>query len=69
MHDPVAVEVKEAVEELKEDRFDHAGGDGMSLWLGVMVDDLEEIMLAIFEDHEDTFVLENDLHEMDQVRV
>lgn len=57
MHDPVAVEVEEAVDELEEDRFDHAGGYRVSSGLCMVVDDLEEVVFAVFEDHEDAFVL------------
>jgi hypothetical protein len=33
----------------------------------MMMDDLEKIMLSILEDHEDTFVLQNDLDQPDDV--
>ncbi len=69
MKDPVAVEVEKAVEKLEEDAFDHWCGNGMAGWLSVMVYDLEEIMFAIFEDHEDAFVFEDNLHEVDKIRV
>ena len=31
-----------------------------------MVDDLEEIVLGVLEDHEDALALENDLDKMDE---
>jgi hypothetical protein len=37
--------------------------------LSMMVNDLEEVMLAVFEDHENTFFLQEDLNKVDQVRM
>lgn len=69
MEDPVAVEVEEAIQELEEDGFYHGGGDGVAGGLSVVVDDLEEVVFAVFEDHEDAFFFEDDLDEVDEVRV
>ena len=41
----------------------------MLLRLCVVVDNLEKIMLAVFEDHKYTFILEDNLHEVYKVRV
>lgn len=41
----------------------------MAAWLSVVMNDLEEVVLAILEDHEDTFLLEDDFDEMDEVRM
>ena len=41
----------------------------MPSWLSVVMDDLEEIVLGIFEDHEDAFVFEYDFDEADHIRV
>ena len=41
----------------------------MTRLLSVVVDDLEEIVLGILEDHEDAFVFKDDLDETDNVRV
>ena len=61
VEDPVAVQVEEPVEELEEDGADHAGGDGPPGRLGVVVDYLEEVVLAVLEDHVDGFFFEEDL--------
>jgi hypothetical protein len=31
-----------------------------------MVDDLEQVVFGVFEDHEDAFAFENDLDKMDE---
>lgn len=41
----------------------------MSGGLGVMLNDLQEIMLGVFKYHEDALVLENDLDQVDHIRV
>ena len=41
----------------------------MGVGLRVVLDDLEKVMLAVFEDHEDAFVFEDDLLEVDYVEV
>jgi len=69
MHDPVLVEIVQTIEELEEDGFDHTGGYGSAGWLGVVVDDLQEVVLAVLEDHEDTFVFQNDFDKVDEVWV
>ena len=35
----------------------------------MVVNDLEEIMFSVFENHEDAFVLKNDFDQIDNVRV
>ena len=66
---PIPVKVEESIQELKEDGFDHSCGDRMSCRLGVVVDDLQQVVLAVLEDHEDTFLFEDDLYKMDDVGV
>jgi hypothetical protein len=39
----------------------------MSLGLSVMVDDLEQIMLCVFKDHEDAFVLEDNFFQLNDI--
>lgn len=39
----------------------------MSCWLRVVMDDLEEIVFGIFEDHEDALVFEDDLNQFDDI--
>lgn len=67
MEHPVAVQVEQAVQQLKQDRLDHRRGDGMSLRLRVVVDDLKQVVLRVLEDHEDALVLEDDLDELDHI--
>jgi len=69
VHDPVLVEVVQTVQKLEEDGFDHAGGYGSARWLGVVVDDLQQVVLAVLEDHEDAFVFKNDFDKVDEVWV
>lgn len=69
MEYPVGVEVLTAVEELEHDGFDGCGWDGMACRLSMVVDDLEEIMLCVFENHKDAFIFEDDLDEPDDVHV
>lgn len=70
MQDPVAVEVEKAVEQLEEDGLDHWGGDGAArTLLGMVVDDLQEVVFTVLKDHEDAFLFEDNFDEMDQVRV
>lgn len=57
------MEVEQAIQQLEQNRSDHGCRDGMSLWLGVVVDDLQQIVLCVLEDHEDTLVLQDDLFE------
>ena len=35
----------------------------------MMMDDLKEVMLGVFEDHEDTFIFEDDFHKIDDIRM
>lgn len=41
----------------------------MACRLSVMMNDLQEIMLGVLEDHEDAFVFENDFDETNHVHV
>jgi hypothetical protein len=58
-----------AVEELEHDAFDGAWWDRMPCWLRVVMDDLQEVVLGILEDHEDALVFQDDLDELDYIRV
>jgi hypothetical protein len=69
MHDPVAVEVYKALEQLVHDRLDNFGGDGVAVGLSVVVDDLQEIVLGILKHDEDALLLENDFHSADDVEM
>jgi hypothetical protein len=61
MHDPVPVEIDKALQELVEDRLDGACWNGLTLWLIVVMNDLQQVVLGIFKDNEDALFLENDL--------
>ena len=69
MEDPVGVQVLAAIEQLEHDGLDGGGGDGVTGLLGVVVDDLEEVVFGVLEDHEDALVLEDDLDQLDDVLV
>ena len=67
---PVAVQVVQAVEELEEHGFYGRGGDGVPVRGGaVVLDYLQQVVLAVFEDHEDALVFEDYFHQVDHVRV
>lgn len=61
VHDPVAVQVYKALQELIQDRLDGPRWYGLALWLIVVMDDLQEVVLCIFENNEDTFVFKDNL--------
>lgn len=69
MQDPVGVQVLAPVEQLKHDALDGGRGNRMSGLLGVVVDDLQQIVLGVLENHEDALVLEERFHEADDVVV
>ena len=56
MENPIRVQVEKTVEELEQDRADHFCWNGVALGLGVVVDYLEEVVLCVFEDHENAFI-------------
>lgn len=66
---PVAVQVEQAVQQLVEDGANGAGGDAVTRGLRVVVDDLQQVVLGVFEDHEDAFFFEQDFVKADQVGV
>lgn len=41
----------------------------MSLWLCMVMDDLQQVMLGILEDHEYALVLQDDLLQTDDIRM
>ena len=69
MQDPVGVEVVAPVQQLKHDALDRARRDRMTRILGVMVDDLEKVVLCVLEHHKDALILQNDLDEPDDVGI
>jgi len=66
---PTCVQVQQAIEKLEEDGLDRGGGNGIAGRLCVMVDDLKQVMLGVLEYHEDAFILQDDFHKVDHVRV
>lgn len=64
---PILVEIEQAVEQLEQDGLDHLSRNRPSGGLRVVVNDLEQVVLAIFEDHEDTFVFENNLSKVHKI--
>ena len=69
VEDPIGVKILTAVQELEHYRFDGWSRDRMASRLGVMMNDLEEVVLGIFENHEDTFILEDNFDEPDDIHV
>ena len=41
----------------------------MPCWLGVMVDDLQEVMFGVLEDHENAFVFQDDFNKLDYIHM
>ena len=63
------MKIEQTIQKLEEYRPDGRSGDWVPCRLGVVLDDLEKVMLGIFEDHEDALILEDDLDEIDDVGV
>ena len=63
MEDMVGVEVEDAVEQLPEQRPQRRGRERQPERLRMVMDELEEVVLGVREDHEDRLVLEDDLPE------
>ena len=66
---PVGVQILTPIEQLEHDALDGAGRDAMARLLRVVVDDLQQVVLGVFEHHEDALVLENDLNQADHIVV
>jgi hypothetical protein len=69
MHDPISVEVEQALQQLIHDGFYGASWDSVSVRLGVMMDNLEQVVLRIFKNNINAFVFKNDLDGMDHIRM
>ena len=61
------MQVKQTIQELKQYGFDRGCRNSMSSWLCVVVNDLQEIMLAVFKDHINAFLLQDDFDQVDQI--
>ena len=69
---PARVQVVAAVEQLEQQRLDDGRGDGTPRarrLRRVVVDDLQQVVLGVLEDHEDALVLEDGLDEAHDVGV
>ena len=69
VQDPIAVQVQNTVEQLEEDALDGRCRDRVAGRLGVVVDDLKQIVFGVLEHHENALVLEDDLDQVDEVGV
>lgn len=63
------MQILAAIQQLKHDAFHGTRWNGVACRLGVVMNNLQEIMLCILEDHENTFVLQNDLNKLDYIGV
>lgn len=63
------MQILAAIQQLKHDAFDGARWNGVACRLGVVMNNLQEIMLCILEDHKNTLVLQNDLNKLDYISV
>jgi hypothetical protein len=55
------------IQELKHDALDRCRGNWVTGRLRVVMDYLEQVMLGVFENHEDTFTFQDDFHESDDI--
>lgn len=67
MEDPVAMQILATVEQLEHDTLHGGWRYGMTCRLGMVMDDLQQVMLSILENHVDTLVFQNDLNKLDDV--
>jgi hypothetical protein len=65
--DPIGMEIQEAIEELKKDRFNHGSRYWVALRLRVVMNDLKKVMLGVFEYHKDTLFLEDDFNKVNKI--
>ena len=63
------MEVEESIEKLKQYRLDGRCRYGVSTMLCMVMYDLEQVMLSILEDHEDTLVFQDGFNQMDDIWV
>lgn len=63
------MQILTTIEQLKHDAFHGCWRNRMPCWLSVVVDNLQEIMLSVLENHEDTFVFEDDFDEANDIRM
>ena len=69
VQNPVSMEILSSVEKLEHDALHRSRWDGMTSRLGVVMDDLQEIVLGVLEDHENTFVFQDDLMKFDDINM
>jgi hypothetical protein len=63
------MQILASIQQLEHNTLHRRGRDRMTRGLRVVMDDLQEVVLGILEDHEDAFVFEDDLNQADYVRV
>mgnify|MGYP005989068821 CR=1 FL=1 len=69
MQDPVGVKVVAAIEQLEHYTFDGGRRNRVARLLGVVMDDLEQVVLGVVEYHKDALVFEDDLDETNDIGV
>ena len=67
MQNPIGMQVLTSIQELKHDALDSCWRDRVPSRLRMVMNDLEEVMLSIFEHHEDTFTLQDNFHKSDDI--
>jgi hypothetical protein len=67
VQDPVGMKILTTIQELEHDAFDCCRGNWVTGWLRVVMDDLEEIMLGVFENHVDTLTFQDDFNKPDHI--
>jgi hypothetical protein len=63
------MEILTSVQQLEHDALHRSRRDGMTSRLGVVMNDLQEIVLGVLEDHENTFVFQDDLMKFDDINM
>jgi hypothetical protein len=69
VQNPVSMEILTSIKQLEHDTLHRSRWNGMTSRLSVVMDDLQEIMLGVFKDHEDAFVFQDDLMEFDDINM
>jgi hypothetical protein len=63
------VQILATIEQLEHNALHRAGRNGVACWLRMVMYDLQEVMLRVLEDHENTFVFQNNLDKLDYIGV
>jgi hypothetical protein len=65
MHDPVPMKVQQPLELLKHDGFDGSGGNSMSTGLGMVMNNLKQVVFGVFKHNVDALVFQDNFVGMD----